>query len=240
MTRPPTENPSSQVGTHIAAIVVVVLLVGAALLNLPSPSVPLSKPYVTIIQGLNVRRGPGVDWNPPLGSLDANLKADILARSVDGKWLKIKYRNGTGWIIAAYTNPSINILQLPVDSGPSTANLVLSDIKFTDPLPLTCDKTVGISVSITNSSSDAMSSSGTISIRDLYGQNQQEAAVGKGAFPPIPSGQSVKINDLYLTVSSFGGELHRLVITLDADGNIPDVNDSDNSGEFAYRLKGDC
>src|SRR5205085_1344398 len=99
MTNSPIDNDNSRVGTHIVALLVVLLLVGVALLNLPSPSVPPSKPstpYVTVITAPSLlRSGPGAYWNPPLAVLKVNQQLDLLARTPDGRWFKVSYNGNS-------------------------------------------------------------------------------------------------------------------------------------------------
>jgi hypothetical protein len=224
----------------------------------PTPSTP----YVTTIQGINVRKGPSTKFNPPLGSLAADQTADLLARSPDGQWFKVKYYNGAGWVFAAYTKPSVDPASLTVDAGPpiptdtpvpptpvpipptavpvqTTANLVLGNVNITPGLPIVCGKTVAISIDVANLGGQPTTTSGSISIRDIHVSNNQEVASTNGAFGPIQNGQTINISGMFLTVTAFVGEQHKLVITVNPDGAVPETSNADNGRELTYTL-GSC
>lgn len=224
----------------------------------PTPTTP----YVTTIQGINVRSGPSTKFNPPIGSLAANQSVDLLARSPDGQWFKVKYYNGAGWVFAAYTKPSVDPASLTVDAGPpipadtatplptalpipptavpaqTTANLVLGTVKITPDLPIVCGKTVGISIDVANLGGQPTTTSGTISIRDIRVSDNSEDASTQGAFGPINNGQTINISGIFLTVTTYVGEQHKLVITLNPNGAVPETSNADNGRELTYNLGG--
>ena len=229
----------------------------------PAATATPSAPYATTTQGINVRGGPSTLFNPPIGSLAADQSVDLLARSPDGQWFKIKYYNGTGWIFAAYTKPSVDPNSLQVDAGPpvptltpvvptavpftatpppaqTTADLVLGNVNINPGLPIACGKTVAISIDVANLGGQPTTASGTIKIRDIYVKNNQEVASTTGAFGPIQNGQTVNISGIFLTVTSFVGEDHKLVITINPDGAVPETTNSNNSVEKPYNLQGGC
>ncbi len=72
----------------------------------------------TMIDGVNVRRGPGIGFQPPIGSFAINQTSEILAISLDGAWYKVKYYNAEGWILGRLMTVSGNIANLPVEVGP--------------------------------------------------------------------------------------------------------------------------
>jgi hypothetical protein len=219
---------------------------------------------VTTIQGINVRSGPSTKFNPPIGSLAANQSVDLLARSTDGQWFKVKYYNGAGWVFAAYTKPSVDPASLTVDAGPpipadtatplptalpipatavpaqTTANLVIGNVNVTPGLPIVCGKTVQLSIDIANQGGQPTTTSGTISIRDIYLKNNQEVASTQGAFGPINNGQTINVSGIFLTVTSFVGEDHKLVITVNPNGAVPETSNADNTREMPYNLKSGC
>jgi hypothetical protein len=235
----------------------------AAPTNPPAPaaSATPSTPYVTTTRGINVRSGPDVLFNPPIGSLAANQTADLVAKTPDGQWFKIKYYNGTGWVFAQNVTPSIDVSSLPVDAGPpvptltpvpptavpipptavpvqTTANLILGNVNITPGLPIVCKKTVEISIDVANLGGQPTTNSGSISIRDIHVSDGQEDASTTGAFGPINNGQTINVHGIFLTVSTFVGEQHKLVITLNPDGAVPETSNADNSRELTYTLGG--
>ncbi|MBI1277909.1 MAG: SH3 domain-containing protein [Anaerolineaceae bacterium] len=228
----------------------------------PAASATPSTPYTTTTQGINVRSGPSTLFNPPIGSLAADQSVDLLAKSPDGQWFKIKYYNGSGWVFAAYTKPSIDVANLTVDAGPpvptltpvpptaapipptavpqqTTANLVLGNVNINPGLPIVCGKTVGISIDVANLGGQPTTASGSISIKDYLVSNNQEVASTNGAFGPINNGQTVNVSGIFLTVTAFVGEQHKLVVTINPDGGVPETSNSDNSRELTYTL-GSC
>ncbi len=227
----------------------------------PAVSPTPSTPYTTTTQGINVRSGPSTLFNPPIGSLAADQSVDLLARSPDGQWFKVKYYNGSGWVFAAYTKPSVDPASLTVDAGPppptltpvpptplpvpptavpvqTTANLVLGNVNINPALPIVCGKTVAITIDVANLGGQPTTASGSISIRDIHVSNNQEVASTNGAFGPIQNGQTVNISGMFLTVTAFVGEQHKLVITLNPDGAVPETSNADNSRELTYTLGG--
>jgi uncharacterized protein YraI len=260
-----TNDPSERVRPTFLAGLIVVLLLGIAVLNLTYSSEPVSKPYTTTLQGVNVRRGPSVEWNPPIGTIPPNTQTELLARSPDGNWFKVKYDKGVGWIFAAYTKPSVSPIQIPIDAGPPIptltptpitptptltpiasmtpsppTNLVLGNVNFHDPLPLVCGKTVTISVEVANLGNESTTSSGSISIRDIVASTGQEAGSTSGGFVPIQKGQTTTARGIFLLVMSPVGEDHKLIVTINSDRSILETNYDDNSREFTYKLQGDC
>jgi hypothetical protein len=56
------------------------------------------------VQDLNVRRGPGKEYEPPLPLMKAGDVGEVRGRSEDGKWLWLHGPNG--WVSAAYLVPA--------------------------------------------------------------------------------------------------------------------------------------
>lgn len=91
--------------------------------NTPSsPSEPTDPPqivqpivgYLTANTTLNVRYGPGLGYQA-FGLLYSGQQAEMLARSADSQWVKIRDANGTqGWVYAYYTTPTVPVANLPV------------------------------------------------------------------------------------------------------------------------------
>ncbi len=227
----------------------------------PAASATPSVPYTTTTQGINVRSGPSTLFNPPIGSLAADQAVDLLAKSADGQWFKVKYYNGSGWVFAAYTKPSIDVANLTVDAGPplptetpipptavpipptavpvqTTANLVMGNVIINPDLPIVCGKTVAISIDVANLGGQPTTNSGTISIKDIHVSNNQEVASTTGAFGPINNGQTVNVSGIFLTVTAFVGEQHKLVVTINPDGAVAETGNADNSREITYTLGG--
>ena len=185
----------------------------------------------------------------------------MIARSPDGQWFKVKYYNGFGWVFAAYTKPSVDPSTLQVDAGPpkptltpvpptpvpvtavptqapTTANLVLGSVNFDPQLGNACRKTVSISIDVANQGGQPTTSSGTIGIKDYRASDNTEAASTTGAFGIIQNGQTVNSSGIFLTLSTYVNEQHKLVITVNPGGAVPETSSTDNSREYTYTLGG--
>lgn len=261
MTKIPEDHFERVPRNFLAAFVVLVLLT-IAILNLPPFTPTPAKPYIIASEEINVRSGPSSTFNPPIGSLKQNERADLLAISLDGQWFKIKYGTGSGWVMAAGVKPSVDLVKVLVEVGPATpiftpspvtptatatlnafmtpsaaSNLVLGNINFTPPqLPLICGKTVEISVDVTNIGSASTTFGSGISIRDIVSSNGLEVGSTSGAFGPIQNGQTVNISGIFLLITAYTGEEHKLIITINPDEILPETSYSDNSREFTYIL----
>ncbi len=69
----------------------------------------------TIIQQVNVRKGPGTQFNS-LGTVNAKDTVALLGKDADGSWLQIKYpgaSDGKGWVIATYVQ-AVDLARLPI------------------------------------------------------------------------------------------------------------------------------
>jgi len=227
----------------------------------PEASDTPSRPQVTFTQGVNLRRGPSVKFVPPIGSYATGQTADILAKTQAGDWYKISGVNGEGWVSAQFVTVSGNADQITIDNGPpvpadtatpvpftatpvatavpqTAANLVLGNVGFTPALPAKCGQTIEIKIDVANLGTSATTTNGSISIRDIYVPTNTETQSTTGAFPVINAGQTVNVGGIFLTVPSYGlNEAHKIVITVNPNGAVPETNNSDNTREYAYTLQ---
>ena len=214
----------------------------------------------TFIQTLNVRSGPGLVFNPPIGILTAGQTADVLARNPAGDWLKVRYLNGEGWVFAQLVTLNGDAATLPVDSGPpaptqavapqalpppatntpqTTANLAGGVITLNPSQPV-CAQTFVVSLDVANLGAMPTAASGTVALADTRaadGSIQQETT---GGFPILQPGETFRV-DMPLTVSTFYAETHRLMLTIDPANQIAETQDGDNvlTTEFVL-LKSAC
>lgn len=82
----------------------------------PPPQEEASAPWVGIVTGnnVNIRSGPGTNYNPPLTQVNAGTRLTILAE--DGEWLRIEIPGGgKGWISGRYIE-----IQDPASTGEVT------------------------------------------------------------------------------------------------------------------------
>jgi Big-like domain-containing protein/CARDB protein len=224
--------------------------------NTPTPSVPTG----TINQGANVRRGPSVLFNPPMGSLAANSTVTILAVNTAHDWYKVQYYNAPGWIAANLLTFSGDLASLPVDDGPpvptltpvpptpvpvtntptSQANLVAGNIR-TQPAQPKCSQTFQVFVDVANQGSQANASGGTLRVQDIHVSDGAVDQTSTGAFGVIQPGQTVASGPIPFTVSTYFSEEHKIVITIDPDNQVSETNKNDNQSSMTYTLAvGNC
>lgn len=220
--------------------------------NSPTPG----KPVATFNQGVNVRSGPGTVFNPPIGAFAANQTADVLAKSPDGTWFKVRYYNAEGWVFGQLLTVSGDVTSLPVDAGPptpiptatpvpvtptpvTTINLVAGAIRLNPGSPR-CKETYQVTVDVANQGSTE-SPSGSLTIQDIAvrdGSVQQSVPAG---FPVVPAGQTVSSGNIPITSSTYFAEQHRIVAIVDPNNQIAETNENDNRSEIIFTLeKGDC
>ncbi|MDX2141011.1 MAG: SH3 domain-containing protein [Chloroflexota bacterium] len=225
-----------------------------------------TRPQVTVRTGANIRSGPGIVFNPPIGSLAAGATADLLGRDPSGQWYKIRYYNADGWISASLVDVSGDTSNLPVDAGPpppaptvpppvviptgapvataapaTAVNIVIGNITTQPGGDQLCGQTFRIFVDVANLGTAANTSSGSIRVRNLRVADSSEQGSTVGGFGIIQPGQTINVGPIPLTVNTFYGEQHRLVITVNPDGAVPETNNQDNTRELTYTLqKGSC
>ncbi len=216
-------------------------------------------PTATFTQGVNVRRGPSTNFNPPIGSFAANQTAEIVGRNPAGDWYKVRYYNSDGWVFASLMTTSGDLSNLPVDPGPPTpvpatstpipptgvpatavpvsqANLVAGDIRLSPSQP-TCGETFNVRVDLANLGSTDTTTSGLFTIEDRFGDRVTRT---EGPIPIIRAGQTVESAPIPITVTTDVGEEHTLVVILNPSGSIPETGSGDNRREIKYRLQPGC
>ena len=222
------------------------------------PATP-STPTATFAQGINVRRGPGTAFDPPIGAFVAGQSAEILAINPDGTWYKVRYGGGEGWVYAALAQPAGDIASLPRDPGPpvptaaptaipatqappppsTTANLVAGIVELQPGQP-TCSGTFNIGLDVANLGGQATAASGTVSVQDVRSADGSTQQTTTGGFPVLQSNQTFRVN-MPLTVSTWYNEEHTIILIIDPNNQIPETNEGDNRREVKYTLqKGSC
>ncbi len=83
----------------------------------------LTPPIATFNDGVNVRSGPGTQFNPPIGAFAAGQTTEILAVNPDRTWYKVRYFSGEGWVAAQFVTVSGDISALPEHTGSETISL---------------------------------------------------------------------------------------------------------------------
>ena len=235
----------------------------AAPTDVPATATP-NTPQITTRQGINVRSGPGTNFNPPIGSLAAGQTAPLLGRNPAGDWYKIRYYNADAWVFAGLVDVSGDTSNLPIDPGPPTplpptpvpvvptvptsppaatsnANLVAGNWRLDPPGDPTCNQTFNIYLDVANLGSEATTVSGTIDVRDVRVSDNSNQGSTVGSFPIIQAGQTLAIGPIPLTISTFYNEQHKIILTINPNGAVPENNRNDNVREITYTLqKGSC
>jgi hypothetical protein len=217
-------------------------------------------PTATFTQGVNVRRGPSTNFNPPIGSFAANQTAEIVGINPAGDWYKVRYYNSDGWVFASLMTISGDTSNLPVDPGPPTpvpatatpipptsvpatavpvsqANLVAGNIRL-DPSQPTCGETFEVRVDIANLGSSDTTTTGLFTVEDSAGGNVTRT---QGPIPIVKAGETVGSADIPITVSTNYNEEHTLAVILNPTGSIPETGSGDNRREIKYTLqRGGC
>ncbi len=235
--------------------------VSAATSGAPASASPTSTtPTASFTQGINVRSGPGLNFDPPIGAFAAGQSAQIVALSMDGTWYKVQYGGGTGWVYAALSQASGDLASLPRDPGPptplptaipptpvpaqptsppSSANLVAGIVELSVGQP-TCQQTFNIGLDVANLGSEATSASGTVSVQDIRAADGSVQQTTIGGFPVLQPNQTFRVN-MPFTVSTYYNEKHTIILIIDPDNQIPESNEGDNRREVDYTLqKGSC
>lgn len=221
-----------------------------------------STPMASFAQGINVRRGPALEFDPPIGAFAAGQTTEILAVNPAGTWYKVRYGSGEGWVYAALTQASGDIAALPRDSGPpvptalpptavpptsipatavpaSDANLVAGIVELNPGQP-SCQQTFNIGFDVANLGSVATSASGTVSVQDVRSADGSVQQTTIGGFPVLQPGQTFRV-DMPLTVSTWYNEEHTIIMIIDPDNQIAESEKGDNRREVRYTLqKGNC
>lgn len=221
---------------------------------------PGAGPTATLIQTANIRSGPGLIFNPPIGSLPAGTTTDILARSPASDWLKIRYANGDGWVFAALVTISGDLGAVPIDAGPpppnathaaatlplpptntpqTTANLA-AGIVVLDPSQPRCVEPFIVGFDVANTGSQPTAAGGSVHLTNARAADGSVQAEATGNFPVLQPGETFRVN-MPLTISTWYDETHRITLTIDPANEVPEALESDNTQTLNYVLqKGAC
>ncbi|MBL8133967.1 MAG: SH3 domain-containing protein [Anaerolineae bacterium] len=216
-------------------------------------------PIASFSQGVNVRRGPGLEFDPPIGAYAAGQTAEILAVSTGGDWYKVRYGGGEGWVYGQLTTVTGDTSALPREAGPprptprpatatpvlptgapaSGANLVAGIVVLNPAAPV-CAQTFVVGLDVANLGTEPTSASGTVTLNDVRAADGSAQGSTIGGFPILQPGQTVRI-DMPLTISTWYNETHRITLTIDQENLIAESNPNDNAVSLEYFLdKGGC
>jgi len=214
-----------------------------------------------ISRGVNVRRGPGTNFEPPIGAMAVGETADILAFNADATWFKIRFGSGEGWVFRNIVDVEGNIDNLPREAGPATptpttapavqptanatsgggstsgANLIIENFVFSPKDPF-CNQNAQAQINIGNIGNQATGVGGFISVATENTDGSNRQVLGTVEIPTLNAGQRnflVLIDFKDTNVSNRADGIKRSLIIMDANNQIPESNDQDNvaQGEFA-------
>jgi hypothetical protein len=215
----------------------------------PQIAIPPTETGVTATaeRGVIVRRGPNTGFNPPAGTLGAGQTVSVTGISPDGDWLRIQYRQMSGWVLRAFVTLSGDPARLPVDAGPPTptpfiapdqtpdrrANLVAGSLSLR-PLPARCNEPFTLSLDITNDGrGDSLQTA--VRVVDRRAEDDSIQADFIVNLPPIEPGQVIRV-DIPTTISTWYNEEHILTVIIDPDDGVREVSEDDNGGQIRYML----
>ena len=221
--------------------------------NTPPPAATNTpaQPRVRVDVGANVRSGPGTVFGP-IGSLAAGDESNILAVNPAGTWYKIQYYNGDGWIFGDIVTVLGDTSRLPREVGPPTpvpftatpvpptaaptsANApdVSAVALSTNPNPPVCNQSIEVVIRVANSGTGAASNGGRIVVEDLVNGAVQGAT--ETVFPALGVNEAHDAY-AYFTVSTFVAQQHTIRVRIDADNQIAESNENNNTRELTYNL----
>lgn len=215
-----------------------------------------SRPQVTVRTGANVRRGPGLVFDPPIGSLGAGAQANILAVNNAGTWYRIEYYNGDAWISSLVVDVTGDAASLPREAGPATpvpptpvpptntpppasnVDLFIDAAQSSFVPSFVCAQASQITITVVNAGSGT--STGTnILIQDI----QPDGTVGattETVIGALGANESQTVTAA-LTVSTFVSESHTFRARVDGNNSVAESNENNNEWTEIYILEpGSC
>lgn len=224
---------------------------------------------IAVGRGVYIRRGPSVNFEPPLGVLGVGESAPIIGLNTDDSWLKIRYGDGEGWVFKNFTDIQGDISGLPREAGPATpipptpttaqvvqptaapgttsvpssgANLIVENFVF-EPKDPFCNQNAQAKVNIGNIGNQATGTGGfvVLAVENTDGSNRQ--TLGSAAIPVIEAGTRnfLVIIDFKDTFTSNRGDgIKRALILIDPNNQIPESNDNDNNATNEFALGVPC
>jgi hypothetical protein len=108
----------------------------------PVPPTPTPEAVVVAVNGLNLRSGPGITYDPPIGYLSSNENLHITGRIANNQWVQVVPISRTnaisGWVRALpeYVKIYVDLNGIPITEVPPTSTtLAVSVAQTPSPLP---------------------------------------------------------------------------------------------------------
>lgn len=224
---------------------------------IPTTSVPYNPTCRIRTNGsVNLRPGPGTNYNPPLALIPANIEAPIGGRLYDNTWWYVRYGNINGWVSANVVQVLGNCFSVPIVPAPPTPtvpvvitlpptvtstqpvppsftpglpDLVVTQINVPSGLTLGGDGTVTTSISAVISN---LGSGGTGQFSNALtvtpGSGIQSAVIGS-----LGSGQSAVVEFSY-TFTSAG--TYTVQVQADSGLQVTEISDVNNTGTVSITV----
>jgi hypothetical protein len=223
-----------------------------------------TRPRVTPSSGLvsiNVRSGDGTNF-PAFSLLQGGQEAEIVGISATGSgWFQIRLPNGQiGWVSPTVVQvlgdtsgvirvqppppppptavPTLAATLIPAGTLPPVGNPninLVAGILVLNPATPRCNEAVAIGFDVANLGSAATTTSGRVTVTDFRVSDNSVQGTTFGDFPPLQPNTTTRVN-MFLTVSTFYNEQHRLVLEIDAGNTFGESNRTDNRREVTYTL----
>jgi len=219
--------------------------------NTPLPPTP-SIPTAISTDNINVRSGPSVAFDPPIGAFREGDRAEILATNLDGTWLKIRRgASGEGWIFRNLVNIEGDLVGLPREAGPPlpptavpatavpptsavTNNLVPIN-PFIDPPVPQCGQDFRTGITIRNDGSASGPTGQTLIEVIRVSDGQVLASSGMQPSVDLPAGGTHTIAVTF-NIDVFINEEQRVRFTADANNQVTETIENDNQIGITYTL----
>ncbi|HRE48190.1 MAG TPA: ABC transporter substrate-binding protein [Aggregatilineales bacterium] len=219
-------------------------------LALPPTAIPTATPagvVATVISDrLNIRSGPGTNYNPPIGALQRGQQVQLFGASPDRLWYTINFGGQQGWISSDPNLVSIfgDLFSLPVVPVPPTptpaatatptlapfADIVLVNASLS-PYPLKSGQPFTLTATIRNAGGrDA----GPFAIAAAFDPG---GVFGATNLSGLAAGQQVTVNIPYAGVT--GGGVFKIAIVLDLNLQVDEgpSGEANNKPEITYELQ---
>lgn len=231
----------------------------------PPTAVPTedTSPRVTITAtpAGNVRQGDGTVFGV-IASLPTGTVLPITGISSTGSgWYQVRLEDGrTGWVAPSIVTTAGNLngipriqppqpppptatpfpTAIPATPIPATQANLVAGIVVLDPSQPVCNETFTVGLDVANLGTEATTLSGIVSLTNTRAADGSIQATTEGAFPPIPAGQTIRVN-MRLTVSTYHGEQHNITLVINPNGAVPETTRDDNTRTTSYTLnRGNC
>ncbi len=213
-----------------------------------TPTAISSIASVTARVDSNVRSGDSVSY-AVVGSLLAGETAPVIGISATGSgWYYIQLENGRrGFISPTVVNVSGNLANLPTFFPPATptptytptptaAGDLMINGHATVPDRPRCGEQFDVQLNVTNAGTLPTNSSVLVRIQDVDIASGVVTTVGTNFVPVMQPGANFVVV-IPITISSFPGTDHRITATVDANNQVIETNEGNNSYTFDYRLR---